>query len=277
VSQYRVVILQGGAIVSQFDVGAGTTSSAPQWLEAGSAYQARVTSLNDADTGDWQSTTSATVVALGPPVARGGFTATQSGSGGQVDLSWNAVSGNGSNTVNYFLAGATTPFGSSCPADRGTAVTTGTTFADDSTKSSGTYFYALSADNGWSCVVQTVSVLIVIPPVTPGDASYADAFAGKGLLGDDAAFVVDTPTTSPGLAVTEWQTLVGTTWVPLVASAGSTPEAPPTFEISRDAFVAAGGIPGESHSVVIRGCSSPGVCGGQSPSPGISVVVLVAS
>jgi hypothetical protein len=275
VTSYRVVILEGGGIVSQLDVDAGTTSTPPQWLEAGRAYQARVTSRNDADTGDWQSTTSSTVVALGPPVTNGGFTATQSGSGGQVDLSWNAVSGNGSSTLNYFIAGSASPFGSSsCPANRGTAVTAGTTFTDATTKPSGTYYYALSADNGWSCAVQTRSVLIVIPPVTPGTASYTDARAGDGLLGEDAAFFVDVPTTSAGLAVSVWEALVGTTWVTMTASTAGTPPTTPTFEISRDAFVAAGGVTGQAHSVVIRGCSSPGVCGAQSPSPGTSVDIL---
>lgn len=275
VTSYRVVILEGGGIVSQLDVNAGTTSTPPQWLEAGRAYKARVTSRNDADTAEWQSTTSSTVVALGPPVTNGGFTATQSGSGGQVDLSWNAVSGNGSSTVNYFVAGSASAFSSSsCPANRGTAVTSGTTFTDPTTKPSGTYHYALSADNGWSCSVQTRSVLIVIPPVTPGEASYTDARAGEGLLGADAAFFVDVPTTSAGLAVSAWEALVGTTWVTMTTSAASTPPSTPTFEISRDAFVAAGGVTGQAHSVVIRGCSSPGVCGAQSPSPGKSVTIL---
>ena len=69
---YRVVILEGGGIVTQFDVAAGTTTSPVLWLSAGHAYQARVTPLNDADTSDWQSTTSATVVAMGPPLPAGG-------------------------------------------------------------------------------------------------------------------------------------------------------------------------------------------------------------
>ena len=278
VTTYRVVILEGGGIVTQLDVSAGTTSTPPQWLTAGHAYQALVTPLNDADTGDWQFTTSATVVAIGPPLANGGFSATQPGSNGQVNLSWNAVSGNGSNTVSYFVAGSTTEFGKeSCPTDRGTPVTTGTSFTDTSSKSSGNYFYALSADNGWSCVVQTLTVVIVILPVTPGTASYTNARAGTTTVGTDPAFLVEAPTTTTGLAVSFWETLVGTTWVAMSASAASSPPTTPataTVDITRDAFIAAGGVAGQPHSVVIRGCSSPGVCGGQSPSPGTSVNIL---
>ena len=101
VTSYRVVILEGGGIVSQIDVGAGSTSIPTQWLEAGHQYVARVTVFNDADTSDWQSATSAPVVVPGPPLAAGGFSARQTGLNGEVGLSWNAVDGNGSKTITY--------------------------------------------------------------------------------------------------------------------------------------------------------------------------------
>jgi hypothetical protein len=286
VSSYRVVILEGGGIVSQIDVGAGSTSIPTQWLEAGRAYQARVTPFNDADTSDWQSTTSATVVALGPPLTNDGFTARQSGLNGEVSLSWNAVGGNGSNTMTYYVLRSESPLSSgSCPAgytSGGGAVVSGTSATDNTTKSDGrTYYYALSADNGWSCAVQTVSITIEILPVVPGTASYTDARAGTGTSGTDAAFVVEEPTTSAGLPVAYWETLVTTdlgvqSWVRMTASASSTPATVATFEISRDEFVAAGGILGQSHSVIIRGCTASGACGTASDGPGTSVDILAS-
>jgi len=283
VTSYRVVILQGGGIVRQIDVAAGSTSIPTQWLAAGQPYEARVTPLNDADTSDWQSTTSSMVVALGPPLNRGGFTAGQTGVNGEVSLSWFAVDGNGSNRVTYYVLRSDSPISAgSCPAgydSGGGAVVSGTSATDDTPKPSGTYYYALFADNGWSCAVQTVSVGITILPVVPGGASYSDARAGTGVLGSDAAFVVDTPTTTAGLPVAYWETLVqnslgAQTWIRMTASASSPSPSNPLFEISRDDFTAAGGVTGQSTVVVIRGCTADGVCGDPSPASGTSVFVL---
>ena len=270
VQGYRVVILEGGGIVQQLDVAADVTSTPMLWLTAGRAYQARVTALNDADTTAWQSTTSTTVVALGPPITAGGFVARQNGGGGSVSLSWNPVGGNGAQVVSYFLMRSSTPFiASSCPAGYNNptdAVSSGTSFTDSSPKSDGTYYYALSADNGWSCAVQVATVTVV---QAPGVASFADARAGV----DPIAFVVDSPSvaSASGLPVTIWQTLVGSTWLEMTVSATSTPSVVPEYEISLLAFTSAGGQRGVSHSVVIRGCTAAGVCGEQSAPTAIVV------
>jgi hypothetical protein len=267
VATYRVVVLEGGAIVDELDVTAGTTNTPVLWLSAGHAYQARVTPVNDADTSNWQSTTSATLVAVGPPLPAGGFDARQEGTGGTVALSWNPVDANGSQTMSYFVSRSPLPFGgSSCPADydaAGNAVPSGTSTTDASDKSDGTYYYALSADNGWSCSVQLTSVTIV---QAPGGASFAATRAGV----DPVAFIVESPAVdaSPGLPVTLWQTLVGSAWVDMTMSLDSTPAVTPTYEISLNAFTDAGGARGVSHNVIIRGCTAAGVCGAQSaPSP----------
>jgi hypothetical protein len=263
VSTYRVVVTEGGGTVAELSVGASTTTSGALWLEAGHAYQARVTSVNDADTTDWLSATSATVVAVGPPLTAGGFQARQEGSGGNVVLSWNPVSANGGSSLTYFVMRGTVPFAAGeCPAGYNNAndrVSSGTTFRDESAKSDGVYYYAVSADNGWSCSAQTTSVTIV---QAPGKASYTAANPGT----DPVAFTVASPSvaSAAGLPVTIWQTYVGTTWVAMTLATEATPGPAPLYDISTLAFTAAGGVSGASHSVVIRGCTAAGVCGEQS-------------
>ena len=275
VSSYRVVILQGGGIVAQIDVGPETTSIPTQWVQAGSAYQARVTPRNDADTSDWQSATSATVVALGPPLTSGGLSAAQTGVNGEVSLSWNAVDGNGANSVTYYVMRSDTAFAAgSCPANYAStsdAVVSGTTAADDSAKDNGRYYYALSADNGWSCAVLRASVDVLLPVVSPGIASYVSARGGTASGPDDAAFFVDSPSVESGLPITVWQALIGGTWVDMSVSSGSSGSPTPTYQVTLNAFDAAGGKREIPFEVIIRGCTSPGVCGEASASPGTAV------
>lgn len=273
VTTYRVVILEDGSTVrGSFEIPAGTTSLGPLWYSAGHSYVARVTPINDADTDNWNSTTSSPVTAIGAPLPGGGLAASQTGTSGETVVSWSPVGANGANSVSYFVRGSTSPLSSdTCPADYASAnpVGSATSWNDATVKNPGSYYYAVYATNGFSCVSQITSVTI---SRLPGTASYTSAecfdpttqlpCAANPVPGTRFSIRVVDPTVDAfANTVTIWQIKVGSQWVDLTEVTSTPRPTSPTFEISDTNYFAAQGASGSGQTVVIRGCASTTNCG----------------
>jgi large repetitive protein len=273
VSKYVVTIVEDGTTIrASYDQPANVTNLPTLWLTPGHSYVARVTPQNSADTDNWNTTSSGSVVAIGAPQAAGGLVATQTGSQGESSLSWNAVGANGANTVTYYVKGSTSAFSAgACPSgyQTGTNVGSSTSWNDSSNKSLGAYNYVVYADNGFSCVAQITS--FTVAQRVPGAASYLSASCvewpvaipgvtcGPAADGQDFTLRFETPTvTSMQSSITVWQMQVGSSWVSLSEVAGAST---PTYELRQDAYFQAGGTGGTNQTVVIRGCTASGECG----------------
>lgn len=278
VTKYVVDIIENGSYLRQSsEVSASTTSLGTLWLTPGYSYSARVTAINDAQSTSWNTTSSNSVVAIGPPIAGGGLSVTQTGNEGQTSLSWAPIGLNGAPSVTYYVQGqASGPFSAgACAANytSGTNVGAGTSYTDSSAKSPGTYYYVVSAATGWGCVAQVTQ--ITIEQRIPGAASYSTAvceLTGTGVP-EGTTCVTGTPAGSAftiklsGLQVaslqskvTIWQIQVGSQWVNLsvTSAAGASPI---TAELSSTQWFAAGGTGGSNQTVSIRGCADASTCG----------------
>jgi hypothetical protein len=293
VTKYIVDVIENGSYVRQHsEVGAGTTTLGTLWLTPGYSYAARVTAINDAQSTNWNTTTSNSVVAIGPPIAGGGLNVTQTGNDGQTSFSWAPIGLNGAPSVTYYVKGQSsgTFQAGACAAGytSGTNVGNATSFTDSSTKAPGTYYYVVYAATGWGCVAQVAQ--ITIEQRIPGAASYSSAacvrtdtgFVGQAcgttpVAGTPFAIRVVTPTVaSLSSAVTYWQLQVGpsssTTWLNLTAVTGT----PGTYELLSTAYFPAGNSFTGSQTVVIRGCTANNICGAASPSTGPTPIILPA-
>jgi hypothetical protein len=274
VTAYRVVVLEDGSTLrGSFEIPAGTTSIGPLWYSAGHTYVARVTPINDADTDNWNSTTSNTVTAIGAPIAGGGLSARQTGTSGETELSWAPVGANGANNVSYFVRGSTSSLASgTCPADYASATSLGsaTSWSDTTPKNPGSYYFAVYATNGFSCVAQTTS--LTISQRVPGTASYTSAecfdtttqlpcVANPAQGTRFSIRVVDPTVDAFANTVTIWQIKVGSQWINLTEVTSTPRPTSPTYEISDTDYFAAQGGSGSGQTVVIRGCATTTNCG----------------
>ena len=274
VNKYVVTIIEDGTTVrASYDQPANVTSLPTLWLSPGHSYVARVTPQNNADTDNWNTTSSGSITAIGAPQPAGGLVATQTGAQGETTLSWNAVGANGANSVTYYVKGGTSSFSDgACLAgyqSGATNVGSATSWNDTSSKSVGNYNYVVYADNGFSCVAQTTSVTIT--QRIPGAASYDSATCLEMPLatpavtcstltnGRDFVIRVENPTVaSLQSSIRTWQIQIGSNWVDLTEVVGAST---PTYQIDKTAYFQAGGTSGTGQTVVIRGCTAAGDCG----------------
>ncbi|MEG0299359.1 MAG: hypothetical protein RR609_07255, partial [Aurantimicrobium sp.] len=76
--KYVVTIIEDGTTVrASYDQPANVTNLPTLWLTPGHSYVARVTPQNNADTDNWNTTSSGSIVAIGAPQPAGGLVATQ--------------------------------------------------------------------------------------------------------------------------------------------------------------------------------------------------------
>jgi hypothetical protein len=291
VNKYVVTIIEDGTTVrASYDQPANVTSLPTLWLTPGHSYVARVTPQNNADTDNWNTTSSGSITAIGAPQPAGGLMATQTGPNGETTLSWNPVGANGANTVTYYVKGSTSAFSSgACLAGYQSGATnlgSSTTWNDTTSKNLGTYNYVVYADNGFSCVAQTTS--ITITQRIPGAASYTSASCVELPLttppvvcspatdGNDFALRIESPTVdSLQSSITTWQIQIGNNWVNLTEVVGTQT---PTYQIEKTAYFQAGGSSGSGQTVVIRGCTAAGDCGaGGSTSSGTPAPLYIPS
>ncbi len=274
VSKYVVTIIEDGTTVrASYDQPANVTSLPTLWLTPGHSYVARVTPQNNADTDNWNTTSSGSIVAIGAPQPAGGLVATQTGANGETTLSWNPVGANGAGSVTYYVKGGTSSFSDgTCLAgyqSGATNVGSATSWNDNSSKSLGNYNYVVYADNGFSCVAQTTS--LTITQRIPGAASYDAASCLEFPLatpavtcstatnGQEFVIRVENPTVaSLQSSVHTWQIQIGSNWVDLTEVVGAST---PTYQIDKTAYFQAGGTSGTGQTVVIRGCTAAGDCG----------------
>lgn len=276
VSKYVVKIVEDGSTIrGTFDVAAGTTSLGPLWYSAGHSYVATVTAMNDADSDEWNSTSSNSVVAAGPPTALQITNITNAADGAST-VTWNAASAPSSGgQLRYILATSSSPLLASCPANYASMASTTSLSATDSAKPTGRYYVAVYAYNSYGCIGQTSQTDVEL---APGVASYQSA---QCLLADSSECVVGTPAgtsfvirvVSPTVSANSgptmtWQIKVGNTWVDLTdVSAGGTP----TFEITSSQYFAASGASGSGQTVIIRGCITATNCGTEGGSTQITI------
>ncbi|MDH6422894.1 Ig-like domain-containing protein [Aurantimicrobium minutum] len=289
VNKYVVTIIEDGTTVrASYDQPANVTSLPTLWLSPGHSYVARVTPQNNADTDNWNTTSSGSITAIGAPQPAGGLVATQTGAQGETTLSWNAVGANGANSVTYYVKGGTSSFSDgACLAgyqSGATNVGSATSWNDTSSKSVGNYNYVVYADNGFSCIAQTTSVTIT--QRIPGAASYDSATCLEMPLatpavtcstltnGRDFVIRVENPTVaSLQSSIRTWQIQIGSNWVDLTEVVGAST---PTYQIDKTAYFQAGGSSGTGQTVVIRGCTAAGDCGpGGSTSSGTPAPIYI--
>ena len=277
VRKYLVDIIENGSREAQhYDVSADTTSLGTIWLTPGYLYVAKVTAINDAQSTNWNSMVSNSVIAPGIPKALGVQTPTQTGLNGETTWSWNAIGLNGAPSVTYFVKGGNSAYSAgSCPADYATGATnmgSATSWSDPSAKNPGAYYYAVYAQTGWGCVAQTAS--ISIEQRIPGAASYTSAACiltaslpalidcgSTPAAGTPFAIRVVAPTVaSLSGAVTTWQMQIGpaanNVWITLTQSGTAG-----TYELLSTQYFPSGNTAIGNQNVVIRGCTAANVCG----------------
>lgn len=276
VTKYVVQVIENGSTIrGSFEIPAGTTSVGPLWYTAGNSYVARVTAYNDADSDQWNTTSSASVVAAGPPTSVT-IQNISNAANGSSTVTWSAAAAPSTGgQVKYVLATSSSSLSGPCPADYASRPSTTSLTATDSPKATGQYFIAVYAYNSYGCVAGYSQTDVV---QVPGTANYDSASCvldggGSCLQNSSGAFVINvvSPRVSeygtPGMI---WQMKVGSQWVTMTELTTPAPSSP-TFQITSSQYFEAGGTGGTSQTVSIRGCASEINCGAEGGTATITI------
>jgi hypothetical protein len=276
VTKYVVQVIENGSTIrGSFEIPAGTTSVGPLWYTAGNSYVARVTAYNDADSDQWNTTSSASVVAAGPPTSVTIQNISNAANGAST-VTWSAASAPSTGgQLGYVLATSSSSLSGPCPADYASRPSTTGLSATDSPKATGRYFIAVYAYNSYGCVAGYAQTDVVQVPGTANYDSVSCVLDGGGSCAENSpgAFVISvvSPRVSeygtPGMI---WQMKVGSQWVTMTELTSPAPPLP-TFQITSSQYFEAGGNGGTSQTVSIRGCASETNCGAEGGTATITI------
>ena len=276
VTKYVVQVIENGSTIrGSFEIPAGTTSVGPLWYTAGNSYVARVTAYNDADSDQWNTTSSASVVAAGPPTSVTIQNISNAANGAST-VTWSAASAPPTGGQVKYVLDTQSPSGSGpCPANYASLPNTTNLSATGGPKPTGQYSIALYAYNSYGCVADYRETSVV---QVPGAASYESVncvldAGGSCLENSTTAFTINvvSPRVSeygtPGMI---WQMKVGSQWVTMTELTTPAPSSP-TFQITSSQYFEAGGSGGTGQTVSIRGCASTDNCGAEGGTATITI------
>jgi hypothetical protein len=264
VTGYEVVVFENGSPGPTIPRSANQTSLTNIAVTPGASYYARVTSKNNAQALDWNSTESGTFVAPGAP-SQVTITSVSNSASGATTVTWNPASAAGSaGTLRYYLTRVSS-LSSGCPSDYATHPASGALQASDGDKPPGSYFLAVIAVNDFGCSATVTEVKVVTPPTYTTIECVIVPFTVTSTvcsptLAPNEAFVLKVSglTLSPVPAGTVvYQLKIGNSnWLDLSLLDGYYVTA--EYDSTRYAF---NGInPGAGQNVVLRACLSVSNC-----------------
>jgi hypothetical protein len=276
VTKYVVQVIENGSTIrGSFEIPAGTTSVGPLWYTAGNSYVARVTAYNDADSDQWNTTSSASVVAAGPPTSVTIQNISNAANGAST-VTWSAASAPSTGGQVKYVLDTQSPSGSGpCPANYASLPNTTNLSATGGPKPTGQYFIAVYAYNSYGCVAGYSQTDVV---QVPGAANYdsancvlnGQASCEVNSVGPFVINVVSPRVSEYGTPGMIWQMKVGSQWVTMTELTIPAPSSP-TFQITSSQYFEAGGTGGTGQTVSIRGCASTDNCGAEGGTATITI------